>query len=145
VWTSSSIWFGRRHHRRARSIPASRSAVPPLVEIAGVRRIALTRPRRQRWPLAEPPCPPGRARVSYLFARGWRKTMADGHRSPLDPTVHPSAYRFGPCCRWKLGPLVRASQRLPPRAQRCWRWAGPALCRPGPSRSGPLAFFLAVL
>jgi hypothetical protein len=65
------------------------------------------------------------ARVCSLFARGWRKKMANGRRSPLDPTARIAPYRFGRHGRWQRARPVSAAGWFPARAL---TWVGrPAL------------------
>jgi hypothetical protein len=50
--------IGPHHRGHARSLPASRPAMSPLVQITGVRRFAPYGPRRRGMLPGEPPRPP---------------------------------------------------------------------------------------
>jgi hypothetical protein len=103
-----SIWFGRPHRGRARSILASRSVVPPLVGIAGVCRVAPSHPRRRRRPGGEPRWDPESARVRTRSpaARGGRRLrtvdldLIQRPASPRTASGAPAADGRAPLVSW---------------------------------------------
>jgi hypothetical protein len=80
-------------------IPESMPTIPPLVQLAGLSRVAPSSPRRRGSSLGGPPSLPALVRVSTLPSRGQRKETMGDRRSRLDRTVPVSPYRFGSRCR----------------------------------------------
>jgi hypothetical protein len=118
----------------------------PIAEVAPPRHASSLPPQPLRSTLGEQPPSPAPARVSDLFAHGRKKKMAHGRRSPLDPTVRPSTYRFGPCCRWQLGPVRQGEPAPSPPRAALLEMGRPGAVSPGSVQIWPVGlFFLAVL
>jgi hypothetical protein len=108
-------------------IPEANPLISPISEVAEKRRFSSCPPRRRGTPLGEPPCPPGRARVSTPAPSGQRLKTTEGRRSRLDRTALVAPYRFGSRVRLTAGPRWSAG----PDSSPACAWVFPA-CAPAP-------------